>query len=84
MRDEVKASEKEDWRRCYWFETPPGREFYDFKNDPLEMDNRYNDPQYADIIVYLKKQLRETRERLNETDESYPKIQAVVEEHWDD
>ena len=82
--DEAKASEKEGWGSRYWFETPPGWEFYDLKNDPLEMDNRYDDPQYADIITDLKIQLRETRERLGETDESYPKIQAVIEEHWDD
>ncbi|WP_109830173.1 sulfatase family protein [Reichenbachiella versicolor] len=75
------------WAKTYYGiqnETPHTWEFYDMKNDPEELHNRYNDPAYQDIIADLKKQLKEQREELNETDENYPEIQAIVKKHWDD
>lgn len=67
----------------YNFNTPPGWEFYDLKNDPFEMDNRYDDPYYSDIIADLKNQLSILRKQLNEEDENYPQIQAIINKHWD-
>ncbi len=65
-------------------ETPHTWEFYDLKNDPQELNNRYNDPAYKEIIAELKAELKKQREELNETDEKYPEIQAIIEKHWND
>ncbi|GAG85322.1 unnamed protein product [marine sediment metagenome] len=64
--------------------TPPGWELYDIEEDPLEMNNLYNNPEYVDIIMDLKQRLRKLREELNETDENFPHIQAIIDKHWDD
>jgi uncharacterized sulfatase len=82
----------EEFKNFYWGEThhgtlfppqPPAWEFYDLNKDPQELDNRYGDPEYADVIASLKEELRETREELNETDENYPEIQKIIEANWD-
>jgi len=64
--------------------TPVAWEFYDLEKDPSEMTNRYADPAYAAVIAGMKKELRETRVRLGETDEKYPAIQRIIEAHWND
>jgi uncharacterized sulfatase len=73
----------EGWGNRYDFETPPGWEFYDLGKDPFEMDNRYTDPAYREIITGLKAQLRELRHELDEGDEKYPHIQEVIDANWD-
>jgi uncharacterized sulfatase len=73
----------EGWGNRYAFETPPGWEFYDLGKDPFEMDNRYADPAYREIITGLKEQLRELRHELDEGDEKYPHIQDVIDANWD-
>lgn len=65
-------------------ETPHTWEFYDLKNDPEELNNRYNDPRYKEIIAQLKKELKTQREELNETDANYPEIKAIIDKHWND
>ncbi|MDC0584381.1 sulfatase [Bacteroidales bacterium] len=65
-------------------ETPHTWEFYDLTNDPHELHNRYNDPDYKKIIAELKDELKQTRQELNETDDNYPEIKAIVEKHWND
>ncbi len=83
---------KEDFKGHYWEttyvgidkETPHTWELYDLKNDPQELHNRYDDPRYQSIITDLKKELKQQREALNETDVNYPEIQAIVDKHWDD
>ena len=47
------------------------------------MKDEYGNPEYADVIADLKKQLKAVREEWNETDENYPRIQAIIEEHWE-
>lgn len=64
-------------------QTPAAWELYDLKKDPDEMRNVYSNPEYAAVIVDLKKQLVELREKYNETDEKYPHIQAIIDEYWD-
>ena len=63
--------------------TPVAWEFYDLENDPMEMKNEYDNPKYAETIAEMKTQLKQTRERLNETD-SNPGIPAIIKKHWDD
>ena len=74
------------WAKQYYGidkETPHAWEFYDLKNDPQELHNRYHDPKYKTVISKLKSALKEQRQALNETDKNYPEIQAIIEKHWD-
>lgn len=64
--------------------TPVAWELYDLQEDPDEMVNQYRNPGYATVVSDLKQQLRRLREDLDETDAGYPRIQAIVEAHWDD
>lgn len=64
--------------------TPPGWELYDLKEDPHELVNQYANPGYRTVIAELKKELRNVRAELHETDERYPDFQAVIDEHWND
>jgi N-acetylglucosamine-6-sulfatase len=59
-------------------------EFYDLTKDPREMNNRYADAEYKKVISGLKKQLKKLRKDLGETDEKYPRIQKIIDAHWDD
>ncbi len=68
----------------YYPNTPVAWELYDLGTDPKEMVNQYGNPEYADVTAELKTQLKALREDLDETDADYPKIQAIVDEHWDD
>ncbi len=75
-------------RTNYWgsqadIKTPPGWEFYNLENDPHEMNNLYNDPEYSEIISELKTRLKTLREELNETDINYPHIQEIINNNWD-
>jgi arylsulfatase A-like enzyme len=65
------------------FITPVAWEFYDLKNDPEEMDNRYEDKRYASIISDLKVRLKTLRKEVKEDDSMYPEIEKVVNENWD-
>ena len=53
-------------------------------NDPNEMDNRYGDTEYKEIIGGLKMELAAKRDELNENDTNYPHIQKVIDQHWND
>ncbi|MEO0475083.1 MAG: sulfatase [Planctomycetota bacterium] len=54
--------------------TEPYWEFYDLAKDPSEMDNRINDPAYADTIAALRERLKQLREELGDTDEAHPEV----------
>jgi len=64
--------------------TPVSWEFYDLKNDPEEVNNRYNDPQYKQVIAELKAEMLTQRKAYNETDSDYPHIQKIIDKHWND
>ncbi len=63
-------------------QTPAAWELYDLRKDPYEINNVYDDPEYAEIITDLKKRLKRNREALNETDSGYPHIQEIIDRHW--
>ena len=44
-------------------------ELYDRKNDPNEMNNVYNDPEYSNIVSDLKIQLAELRKKYKDSEE---------------
>lgn len=74
---------RKSWGNRFDFHTPPAWEFYDLKMDPFEMDNRYNDPKYTEIIKQLKVDLAVKRKELNEEDSNYPHIQKIIDKYWD-
>ncbi len=83
--DDTSASwNKNSWGNDFTRHTPVAWEFYDLEKDPKEMNNAYDQPVYKEIIKELKKQLRDLRGSLNETDEKYPHIQKIVNQHWDE
>jgi arylsulfatase A-like enzyme len=67
----------------YHENTPVAWEFYDLENDPHEMNNLYENPEYAKIINDMKLDLEKTRKELNETDENYPDIKKIIVSNWD-
>lgn len=62
--------------------TPVAWEFYDLENDPNEMHNQYSNPEYGKLITEMKLELKRERTKLNETDEKYPAIQAIIDSNW--
>jgi len=62
--------------------TKPGWELYDFAKDRREMDNVYPDPSYADTVARLKDRLLLLKEQLGDTDEAYPALQELRQQHW--
>ncbi len=66
------------------FQTPAAWEFYDLRNDPEEMDNRYEQQAYAEIIQDLKVRLKALRSKVKENDANFPQIEKIVSEHWED
>jgi len=63
-------------------ETPPGWELYDLKNDPYEMNNLYEDPEYKRVIAKLKQQFKDLRSRYEEDDPKFA-FNKVIDEFWD-
>lgn len=59
--------------------TEPYWEFYNLDKDPKEMHNRINDPAYAEVIAGLRKQLKQMRAELGDTDEKFPEVM----ERWE-
>lgn len=62
--------------------TPPGWELYDLEKDPREMHNIYEDPANAGVAADLKRELLRLRREYNETDHTYPQVQAIIDAHW--
>ena len=73
----------ENWGSQDSIVTPPGWELYDMEEDPFEMNNLYENSEYSDIIVELKERLKKLRDEINETDENFPHIKAIIDKHWD-
>ena len=63
--------------------TPVSWELYDLKKDPLETNNVYGKPEYAEVVKQLKLELKKQREKYNETDTNFPHIQKIIDENWD-
>jgi N-acetylglucosamine-6-sulfatase len=63
--------------------TPPGWELYDLKNDPTEIVNQYDNPEYEKVVAELKKRLADLRRRVGDTGEDYPEVEAIVQDFWE-
>ncbi|MEM7484048.1 MAG: sulfatase [Bacteroidota bacterium] len=58
-----------DYKLAHFYYDVDEWELYDRKKDPQEMNNVYNDPAYADVVVALKKKLEELRVQYKDSDE---------------
>lgn len=64
-------------------QTPPAWELYDLVNDPEELNNVYDNPDYAEIRNQLKARFAQLRKEVGDDGSHYPKCEAVVQEFWD-
>jgi len=58
-------------------------EFFDLQNDPHELHNAYNDPQYQNIISEMKNEIIKQRKMLGDLDEDNEEIREIIAKHWD-
>ena len=63
------------------YANPPEFELYDLQNDPFEMTNQISNPSSQNTIQRLKAELTQVRFDLDETDERYPEIKAIIDAH---
>ena len=63
-------------------QTPAGWELYDLQNDPKEVNNVYNNPDYKKVVEKLKLELLNLKKEYKDEDHIYPEMQNVVSEHW--
>jgi len=62
--------------------TQPGWELYDIKEDPHETRNVYGKPEYEAIAGRLKQELLDLKSEVGDSDEKYPELMKVREQHW--
>ena len=62
--------------------TQPGWELYDLRKDPLEMNNVYDDPAYAQVVNDMKVELLRLKAQTGDTDEKYPELMKVRRKFW--
>lgn len=62
--------------------TTPAWEFYDLQTDPHEDRNLYGNPEYSEIIAGMKDELLELRKEYKDTDESYARMQEIMEKYF--
>jgi arylsulfatase A-like enzyme len=61
-------------------DTEPYWELYDLKKDPNELNNVYNDQEYASIKKKLRTQLFELKKKYDDTDDKYPEMYALTKD----
>jgi arylsulfatase A-like enzyme len=72
-----------DYKLIHYYYDIDEWELFDLKNDPHEMNNLYNDPEYQKEIVRLKEKLTELREKYKDDNERdfLPKQQKNIVKH---
>jgi len=58
-----------DFKLIHFYYDVDEWELYDRKNDPNEMNNVYNDPDYSDEVIKLKQDLKEIRIKYKDSEE---------------
>ena len=58
-----------DYKLVHFYYDVDEWELYDRKKDPNEMNNVYNDPEYADVVAELKSKLEDLRKQYGDSDE---------------
>ena len=59
----------EDYKLAHFYYDIDEWELYDREKDPNEMNNVYNDPDYKEVVVQLKKDLKEIRKKYKDSKE---------------
>lgn len=59
--------------------TGPYWELYNIEHDPHEMENLIHDPEAAGILGSLRDELEALRMQIDDTDEAYPELRALLE-----
>ncbi|MEM0965869.1 MAG: sulfatase [Verrucomicrobiota bacterium] len=62
--------------------SPPAWELYDLIDDPKEMNNLYDDPEYSAIVEELKERLKELRSLYGEDDPKFL-CNRAIDAYWD-
>ena len=60
--------------------TEPAWEFFDLQNDPHEDHNVYAEPQHAEIIAKLKRELVQEKERVGDRDTDHPDVLSLLKQ----
>jgi len=60
--------------------TEPSWEFYDLQNDPKEVHNAIEDPEYASIITKMKSAILEERIKYKDLDLDHPVMSDILKE----
>ncbi len=58
-------------------------ELYDLRKDPKELNNVYNNPEYARVTKKLKAELLKLKDELGDADDKYPEMMELQKKHWD-
>lgn len=58
-----------DYKLAHFYYDIDEWELYDRKNDPLELNNVYDDPAYEKVVIELKAKLQELREKYKDSKE---------------
>ncbi len=56
----------------------PYWELYDLRKDPNELNNVYDNVDYADIVKDLKEQLKQLKVEYDDTDEKFPEMKGIL------
>jgi len=59
----------QDYKLIHFYHDIDEWELIDRKNDPLELKNVYHDPAYAEVVLKLKKELKELRNKYGDSEE---------------
>jgi arylsulfatase A-like enzyme len=62
--------------------SPPAWEFYNIQEDPHELHNAINDPQYQSIIKKMKAELKIEKAKAGDNDDKYPQMQEIFKTYW--
>ena len=60
----------------------PEWELYDLQNDPAEMNNIYKTPANKNLIIQLKKELLQLKEKYEDQDSKYPEMVELNKKYW--
>ncbi len=72
----------EDFKLAHFYYDVDEWELYDRKQDPLELNNVYNDPAYADTVARLHEELAAMREYYGDSDSLDQRYIDIYMENW--